>query len=117
MVKITSDQGLNMRLLKHYTRKVLNFLIGWPTMLNLNKYMTSAGTFDRSKVTDIHLSGDGYILVIEGRLFPVKNTPRLKTLIQNSGFVVNALVYEELEEGGLTYDLKRNNFVEGKHLK
>ena len=104
-------------LVKHYTRKISNFLTGWPTVLNLNDYMTSAGTFDRSKVSEIFFSGDGYLLIVEGKLLPIKNTPGLKAVIQNSGFVVTSLVYEELEEGGLTYDPKRLNFVEGNQPK
>lgn len=108
---------MSWRLVRHYTRKILNFLTGWPTMLNLNDYMTSAGTFDRFKVSDVYASGEGYILIIEGKIYPVKNTPGLKAVIQNSGFVVTSLVYEELEEGGLTYDPKRLNFVEGNQPK
>ena len=82
--------------------------------MNLKDYMTSAGTLDRSKVTDVHLSGDGYMLVIEGKLYPVKSTPGLKVVIQNSGFVVHKLEFDELEEGGLIYDPKRKNFIEGR---
>lgn len=108
---------MSWRLVRHYTRKTLNFLTGWPDMLNLSDYVTSGGIFDRSKVTDIHASGDGYILVIEGKLFPIKNTPGLKALIQNSGFIAPRLVYEDIEEGGLTYDPKRLNFVEGNQPK